>query len=219
MPSVRLLAIAALAASLTAACGPSPSNGPSAARNGNDGQRDAATPTSGDVGPEVVATAPFDSVELRGGGHVTLRYGATEKVTLLQGSTAYTKFHVEDGNKLVIDVCESDCPSHYDLDVEIVTPRVTGVAIDGGGHIEAASGFPEQGMVAAAVNGGGDVDLRALTAQTGTASVAGGGKIHIHAAKELTAAVEGGGSIRYSGTTNVTTTVLGGGSIEAESGE
>jgi hypothetical protein len=164
----------------------------------------------------VVQIGPFDSVELRGGGHVTLRYGATQRVTFVQGSPQYTRLAIEDGNKLIIDVCNDNCPMHYDLDIEIVTPHLTAVAVSGGGDIESQSGFPAQDEIAAAVQGGGDVDVRAIEARTARAAVSGGGDIRIHADSELTAAVNGGGTIRYSGGAQVTSAINGGGSIEPE---
>jgi hypothetical protein len=164
----------------------------------------------------VVSVPSFDSVELRGGGHVTLRYGATQRVTLVKGSAQVTRFAIEDGHKLSIDACEDNCPSDYDLDVEIATPRITGAAVSGGGRIVGESGFPAQDHVVAAVNGGGDVDLRAIAAGTVQAAVSGGGHIHVHADRELTAAVNGGGSIRYSGKGEVTSAINGGGSVQRE---
>jgi hypothetical protein len=171
----------------------------------------------------IVPTGPFESVELRGGGHVLLRYGPSERVSLIQGSTDYTRFHIEDGNKLVIDTCGRDngmheCPSNYDLDVEIVTPRISGVAISGGGKIETAPGFPVQGEIDAAVEGGGNIDVRAIEAKNASAAVDGGGKIYIRADGHLNAAVNGGGSIRYTGTTNVTSAIDGGGSVQPVGG-
>ena len=46
----------------------------------------------------------------RGGGHVVLRYGARERVTLLKGSTQYTHVYVENGRDLRIDTCNDRCP-------------------------------------------------------------------------------------------------------------
>ncbi|HKD21694.1 MAG TPA: DUF2807 domain-containing protein [Rhizomicrobium sp.] len=164
----------------------------------------------------VVSVPPFDSVELRGGGHVTLRYGDTQRVTLVRGSAQVTRFAIEDGRKLSIDACEDNCPSDYDLEVEIVTPRITGAAVTGGGKIVGESGFPAQGQIVAAVDGGGNVDLHAIDTETAQAAVSGGGHILVHADRELTAAVNGGGSIRYTGKAAVTSAINGGGSIEPE---
>ena len=165
-----------------------------------------------------VPLAQFNSIELRGGGHVVLRHGAQQKVTIVQGSTKYTKFEMEDAGKLVIDACNSDCPMQYDLEIEIVTPDVHAVAISGGGRIESAPGFPAQGAITAAVNGGGHIDLRNVAAENGTAAVDGGGHIEIKASLHLTAAVNGGGNIRYVGNPQVTTAIDGGGSVQREGG-
>lgn len=165
---------------------------------------------------EMVSVPHFDSIELRGGGHVFLHHGPGERVALVAGSTHYTHFHVEDGRKLVIDACSEDCPSRYDLGIEITVPRLAAVAIDGGGKIEGAPGFPAQQTLAAAVDGGGDIDLGNVDVANATAAVEGGGHILVRADSVLTASVDGGGSIRYVGKAKVTTAINGGGSVEPE---
>jgi hypothetical protein len=160
-----------------------------------------------------VPVAHFDSVELRGGGHVTLRHGDVQSVTLVKGSTQFTQMNIEDGKRLVIDTCNRDCPEHYDLDVEIVTPDLNAVAVAGGGHIESSGDFPHQSAITAAVQGGGVVDLRSIDAEHATAAVDGGGKIQIKAERALTAAVNGGGHIVYWGDPSLTSAVNGGGNI------
>lgn len=165
-----------------------------------------------------VPLAHFSSIELRGGGHVVLRHGGSQRVTILKGSTHFTRFETEEPGKLVIDACNSDCPWHYDLEIEITTPDIRGVAISGGGTIESAPGFPAQNSITAAVNGGGHIDLRSVTAQNGTAAVDGGGHIEMKTSGHLTAAVNGGGNIRYVGNPQVTTAIDGGGSVQREGG-
>jgi hypothetical protein len=197
MTVIRILSATALAAGLLAGCA------------------DAKTAQAEGAGGNI-AVGSFDNVELRGGGHVILRYGASERVTLLQGSTQFTRFRVEDSRKLVIDACNSDCPSHYDLEIEIVTPHIAGVAISGGGRIDASAGFPAQDRISAAVDGGGDIELTALDARDAEAAVDGGGKIHVRADERLNAAVDGGGAIRYAGNPQVTSAIDGGGSVRPE---
>jgi hypothetical protein len=164
-----------------------------------------------------VQVGRFDQIELRGGGHVTVKHGATQSVTLIKGDANVTKFRVKDGGKLVIDVCDHDCPmGRYELDVEIVTPDLTGAAIDGGGHIVAETGFPARDSFAAAIDGGGDIDAAAIAAATVTAAIDGGGKIHVSATKHLQAAIDGGGHISYRGDPQVSEAIDGGGSVEKE---
>lgn len=164
-----------------------------------------------------VQVGHFDQIELHGGGHVTVRHGAQQSVTLIKGSADVTGFHIHDGNKLVIDACEHNCPSgEYDLEIEIVTPELAGAAIEGGGHIQAETGFPQQHEFAAAVNGGGHIDMSALGADQVEAAVNGGGHIAVKAVRALHAAVEGGGSIVYQGDPQVTQAINGGGSVKHE---
>jgi hypothetical protein len=160
-----------------------------------------------------VSVPEFKSIELEGGGHVTIKHGDAQRVTLLAGSTQYTKFHIEGGDKLVIEACKDDCPHNYDLRIEIVTPEFGGAAIEGGGHIESVGDFPNQHDVSAAIEGGGVIDLRSIDAAEGNAAVEGGGHISVRVAHSLNAAVEGGGHIEYWGNPQVSSAINGGGSV------
>lgn len=162
----------------------------------------------------IVPTPHFDAIELEGGGHVVIRYGDAQQVRLIQGSTEYTRFTVEDGGKLRIDTCRSDCPHHYDLDVEITTPRIDALAVDGGGAIDSEGEFPAPQRLALAIEGGGKIDTRAMNAEHATAAIDGGGVIRVRAEKELTAAINGGGNVRYWGDPRVTRVIDGGGEVQ-----
>ncbi|HEY5337154.1 MAG TPA: DUF2807 domain-containing protein [Rhizomicrobium sp.] len=161
----------------------------------------------------VIPTAPFKSIELHGGGHVILHRGASQQVVLNAGSTQYTSFHIEDGNTLVIDACNNSCPNgEYDLAIDIATPDIGGVAIEGGGEITGSADLAASNLHAA-VNGGGRIDMRAVHAQTADAAVSGGGHIQIYAERKLNAAVSGGGRIEYWGTPQLASAISGGGDI------
>jgi Putative auto-transporter adhesin, head GIN domain len=178
----------------------------------------AALLVSGASAQTAVPVGHFNNVELKGGGHVTFHYGAQQRVVLTTGSTQYTKFEM-DGNKLVINTCGADnCPMIYDLDVDITTPGLHGLAVSGGGHIEVAPGFPVQDDIDVAVQGGGRIDTRSMTATSADAAVDGGGQIHIRVARGLDAAVNGGGQILYTGSPAVTSAINGGGQVEHEGG-
>jgi hypothetical protein len=162
-----------------------------------------------------VPTGAFDQVRLNGGGHLIIRHGARQSVNLVKGSTQYTTFKIRDGHKLEIDACNDHCPMTYDLEIEIVTPEVTGVALNGGGELVAQGAFPHQDRLAAAINGGGDMDVGAISATSVDAAVRGGGDIVVTATRELNAAVSGGGDITYHGNPQVNEAVRGGGSVSA----
>ena len=162
---------------------------------------------------EVVPVGHFDGVGLEGGGHVLVKYGPQQKVTLLKGSTQYTTFTIRRGNQLEIKACSRDCPHVYDLEIEIVTPKLESAAIEGGGHIVASGGFPGQDGFSAAVDGGGHIEMGAISADRVNAAVDGGGHIDVTAKSALHAAVDGGGSITYHGDPEVSSAVDGGGSV------
>ena len=165
------------------------------------------------VADELVPVPHFNAVELRGGGEVSISPGPAERVTILEGSTRFTHVYVDRQGSLKIDVCNADCPQHYHLRIDIQSPRVPTLAVDGGGAIKVAGGFAPEGHLVAAVNGGGRIDTRAVNASEVTAAVNGGGEMLARAASSLTGAVRGGGVVRYWGNPEVTSAIAGGGSI------
>ena len=165
------------------------------------------------VASELVPVPHFDAVELRGGGNVAVVPGRSERVTIVEGSSQFTRIYVDRHGSLKIDVCNNQCPRNYRLRVEIQSPRVPVMAVDGGGAIDVSGGFGPVPALTLAVNGGGRIDTRAVNASDVTAAVNGGGQLFVRARSGLTGAVRGGGVIRYWGDPQVTSVIDGGGSI------
>jgi hypothetical protein len=164
----------------------------------------------------IVAAAPFGGIKLEGGGHVTLKHGSVQQVRLVKGSTQYTRFTVDSDNPhtLRIDACNSDCPHQYDLEIEITSPSIDALAIEGGGSIVSEGTFPELHQLNVAIEGGGVIDSRAMPSAAVNAAVEGGGVIRVKADNDLSAAVEGGGQITYWGNPKVSQAIEGGGKVE-----
>jgi hypothetical protein len=162
---------------------------------------------------ELVPVPHFKSVVLRGGGDLVVQNAPVQRVTLVEGSSRYTSVRVGRDDKLTIDVCNSDCPRNYRLKVIVESPTVPYLAVDGGGKISTAAGFGGQQEVVAAINGGGVIDATSVSAAKATAAVDGGGEIKVRALRALTAAVNGGGVVRYWGDPQVTSAIDGGGEV------
>lgn len=161
----------------------------------------------------------FRSVELRNGGHVTLRHGAVQRVSVVEGDPKCTRVRVDDGQRLVIDRAKGGCPHGSRRQIEIVTPHLSAVSVSNGGTIEADGPFPGQKSIEAAVEQGGTVDIRAIAADDVDASVYSGGGILITSRNSLVATVRSGGSIRYWGEVeDVTKSVRDGGVVARGSG-
>ena len=165
---------------------------------------------------ELVQVPAFDTVELRGGGSVVIRRGPVQRVTILAGSSAYTRMSVDSRGQLEIDACNDRCPRQYNLQIEIQSPDAPDAAVSGGGSISFAPGFAPQGDLAMAVNGGGQVDARAVPVANVSAAVNGGGRIRSGHSQHLSAAVSGGGEIRYVASAHVSSAVNGGGSVRRD---
>jgi len=169
----------------------------------------AAAPAAAQTMVDVPA---FDSLNLRGGGEVVIRHGNRQSVTLIRGNLEMSRFRVDHDGTLEIDACVRSCRD-YELRVEIVTPRLDGVGIDGGGEIRAEGAFPERDTLAIGIDGGGEIDMVAVPAETVAAGINGGGRITAHAERRLAAGINGGGEVRYRGHPEVTSAIDGGGDV------
>ena len=162
---------------------------------------------------ETVPVAGFRAIELHGGGFVTVVPAPKQRITIVEGSNAFTRFRVDREGKLRIDACAGRCPRHYRLRIRIETPPMLALGIVGGGLIEAGPGFAPQDALGVAVHGGGKIDVRSIDAANVGAAVNGGGAIFVRARRSLGAAVKGGGEIRYWGSPVVATSINGGGIV------
>ena len=157
----------------------------------------------------------FDSVELRGGGEIVIRHGSQHRVTLLRGDPNLASFDVRHDGTLVIRPCRTSCRNQR-LSVEVVTPEIEGVAINGGGMIRVEGRFPQEDSFAVAINGGGNIDARAVPARSVAASINGGGLIRTHAQRSLAASIRGGGAVTYTGDPRTTVSINGGGTVSRD---
>jgi hypothetical protein len=155
--------------------------------------------------------APFDSIELRGGGTVTVRHGDVQRVTVISGDPS--RDVRSEGGRLVIDPCIERCRHGHHLEVEIVTPAIGRLAVRDGGLIQIVGEFPAQPEVAAAVSDGGTIDIRRLEASAVAASVSQGGRILTRPARALRASVSSGGVVTYWGDAQVTSSIRHGGAV------
>ncbi len=154
----------------------------------------------------------FTSVELHNGTKAVLQYGTVHRVTLLKGSTDFSRIRVSQ-QRLVIDKCPDKCPRGYELQVEIVTPVILALSVANGGRIESQGDFPRQAALSLAVSNGGVLDARAILASNITAAVAHGGRILAKPQAKLIASVNQGGMITYWGTAQVTSAIEHGGVV------
>jgi hypothetical protein len=154
----------------------------------------------------------FRSIELHDGGHVTLRYGQTQTVTLLKGSTDCAGFTVNNG-RLVIDKYKERCPKKYELEIEIITPSVAEISVTNGGKIKSLGDFPRQTEINTVVSNGGTIDVRTILADRITASVEEGGGIFVKPQVILSASIVSGGQITYWGEARVESSIRHGGAV------
>lgn len=161
----------------------------------------------------VIPVERFRSVELQNGGRVTVRHGATQRVTILKGNPRTTRIRVAEGQRLVIENCKPDCRHTDRMEIEVITPAIAALSVSNGGTVQSAGAFPAQAAIKAAVEQGGAVDIRSISADSVDAAVDSGGRIFTAPRATLTAAVASGGIITYWGNVSVRRTIRGGGVV------
>lgn len=155
--------------------------------------------------------ARFRSVELRGGGVVTLVRGPDRRVTVVEGDAG--RRIRDEGDRLVIDECARPCPQGHRIAVEIVTPEVEALKVGNGGRIEVRDTFPPQPSLSVVVDNGGMIDARLLAPARVDARIAQGGGIFVHPRDEMEAAISNGGGVTYWGNPRVRSSVRRGGAV------
>lgn len=157
--------------------------------------------------------APFNTIESLNSGHVVIRPGSTQRVTLLKGSLDYTRVAVTEKGVLVIEKCDVECPRGYELELEILVPGIARISLANGGRIQTLGSFPRQGELSVAVSHGGTIDVRSMVADRVTASVEQGGRILTVPEVRLLATVSQGGVITYWGRGKVSSSIEHGGVV------
>ena len=178
--------------------------------------------TTGAHADTTVGVGQFHSVTIEGMGHVTFRHGDRQRVVLKEGDTNNTKIYVKDGD-LVFKSCPgtgflgwgNSCPSGYDLQVEITTPGLSGVEIDGSGKFDVAGSFPQQPKLAIEINGSGNVDLSGMPASSSDVAIHGSGKVFTTAHDRLDVEIAGSGTVIYSGAPHINQTIMGSGVVKS----
>lgn len=167
-----------------------------------------------DTAPKILSLPAFHSIELPSFGHVVLRSGSTQHVTLVKGSLIYSSLRVNGAGVLVVEKCRRTCPRDYQLEVEIELPSVAMLSVNDGGWIRARGTFPQQDAIELAASNGATIDARSIPVDRVTATVDQGGTIFTAARVSLDATVTHGGEIVYWGGARVTQSIEDGGSVE-----
>jgi hypothetical protein len=165
---------------------------------------------------QVISVGAFSAVEVSDGAHVIIRHGA-QRVTMVKGSTEFSRFEVRDG-VLHLITCEGwHCPRHYSFEVEVVMPDINAIEASDGAAIETQGDFPAQASINIKATDGGDIDARTLAAANVNAKASDGGNLKIHPRKSMQAHAEDGGNIDYWGNPTVTRLVAeDGGNVHGE---
>jgi hypothetical protein len=176
----------------------------------------------------------FRSVELESWADVNIAIAPERsvKVTADDNLVDAVRTRVE-GGRLVIDHESGSYDHRVKVVVEIATPVLEAVELEGSGaiavkNLDAASfaaSLAGSGTITASgkcdelkavIAGSGDVRMFEVVARHVTARIAGSGTAQVHAHDKLTAEISGSGDIRYRGKPSVDSTVSGSGTIRRD---
>jgi len=147
-----------------------------------------------------VPVSHFSDLKAHAGADVKVVYGSAQRVTVISGDLKKGHVEVKDGHVLDISGCSGMfCWSSHKFEVEVVTPQVASVTADSGADVNASGNFPKQAHLSVQAHSGGDVDVRAIPADTVDAQASSGGDARVNALATLNAQANSGGDVHYSG--------------------
>lgn len=146
-----------------------------------------------------VKVPAFSAITATSGVEVTLIYGTTPRVTVLEGDISKARIEVRDGHTLEISGCSGWCVFHKTLKVEVVAPRIDGIVAHSGADVEARGNFPKVANLHVTAHSGGDVDAFAIPADTVDVNANSGGDARVTVLGSLNANANSGGDIHYKG--------------------
>jgi hypothetical protein len=166
---------------------------------------------------QTIAVGPFSAVEASDGAHVIIRHGDRQQVTMIEGSTEYSRFEVRDGTLHLVTCQGWRCPHRYKFKVEVVMPQINAIDASDGAYIEAQGPFPDQRDLAVKATDGGNIDARAVAAANVSARASDGGNLRIRPRQTLKAHADDGGNIEYWGHPTIVSLVSeDGGNVSGE---
>lgn len=192
----------------------------------------AAVEGSGIAASQARRVAAFTGVDLAGSNDVTVRVGGQRSVVVHADDNLLDRVTTQvHGGRLVIGDVPGSFTTRSPMRVEVVTPSLLGLTLDGSGVVVAsgvdapsftvtlrgsgvlrASGTA--GSLRVSVPGSGDAELSALVARDVDASIGGSGRIVVTPTGSLRASVSGSGAVIYGGSpASVATSVTGSGAV------
>ena len=146
-----------------------------------------------------VKFAPFSGISIHSGGHVILRHGTVQRVTVVKGDLSKADLHITGGNTLDISPCKTWCWHVGYFEVEIVSPKIDNVVAHSGGALRASGEFPKQASLQLTAHSGGAIETLAIPVDNVTALAHSGGAIQLKVLSSLEATAHSGGAINYTG--------------------
>ena len=173
---------------------------------------DAAPSSFAPTANAVTKLAPFDRVELRGGGEIMIRF-SSDYTFENTSDNSYWAVGIDD-DALVLS-CYKSCVGSNSRSGIVTMPRIEGLKIKGGADIDFEGAFEKRDEFKIELLGGGDVNAFAVPADKVDVSIKGGGDIKVSPSSELNVSIFGGGDVQYRGTPEVSKSIFGGGEVRS----
>ncbi|MCB0699251.1 MAG: DUF2807 domain-containing protein [Chitinophagales bacterium] len=175
---------------------------------------------NGSVITEVRSVGTFSKVVANGSSNVTIVEDDEYKVILTGYGNLINAYETRvSGDKLVLEFEDKFWNVKNDnVEIEVHTPYVDKVTINGSGDIDVHSGFRQDNFFAnvsgsgnirvtnnkyksvnAEVNGSGNIDLESSTCESAYINISGSGEVYVFVTDFLKVNISGSGDVWYSG--------------------
>lgn len=156
----------------------------------------------------------FDKVNLTGGGDLLITHSPVTTLKIVGSSTCLSLVNAEVNSETLVIKRENNNLQDCHLKYYVSTPELVSIQQGGGGNVKVNAGFDVVDSFRYVLNGGGNVDMRALKVNSFSATINGGGTMLLNVDRQLKAEINGGGTIGYQGNPEVISNLsAGGGSI------
>lgn len=156
----------------------------------------------------------FNKVDLAGGGELFISQSPETTLKIVGSSTCLSLVNAEVDSETLVIKQENNNLKDCQLKYYVRTPELVSIQQGGGGNVKVNAGFDVADSFRYVLNGGGNVDMKALKVNLFSATINGGGTMLLNVDKQLKAEINGGGTIGYQGNPEVLSNIsAGGGSI------
>jgi len=161
-----------------------------------------------------IALPSFETIVSNGGGNLFFHYSLKSKIEIKGAGPCVEGMQVSVASGTLNIRPKAGFSENCRAEIHVFTPSIKGIQQNGGGRVVIKEGFAPMDIFNCSMDGGGAIQMIALSVDSLFASIEGGGVISAQVRKHLDGKISGGGVILYQGDPVVESKISGGGVIK-----